>query len=1056
LSRAAFSIYNASAGSGKTFALVKEYLKIILASPKQDAYKSILAITFTNKAVGEMKSRVVENLSQFAQEQPSDKAMAMLHKIAEELQMTPLEIKQKARIILKHLIHNYASFSISTIDKFTSTVIRTFAHDLNLPSTFEISTETENLLQEAIDALISQAGTDAILTKLLVDFAIEKTDDDKSWDVTRDIKEIGKLLSNENHRHEIEAFREKSILEFVAIKSDLLQKIKSGKQECITLSTAAFQLIQDHQLDEKSFNRGMVYKFFLKNSKGELDAKANSLLNYFEEGSRYSKALPQHQKDAVDEIMPRLMEFYTLFNSNANRLLLLTAFLKNLNPLSLLNQVSIELLKIQEEKNILSISEFNSIIHEKIQNQPAPFIYERMGERYKHFFIDEFQDTSVMQWQNLIPLIDNALSSEDLTGEQGTLMIVGDPKQAIYRWRGGKAEQFIALFKKENPFSNPNKEQFPLDTNWRSYTEIIDFNNRFFNFMANNFENQNYKELYEKYSWQKSNAKKGGFVSIRFIPKSEKSEGESPEDDWTDSDSYLQKTLETIEKVLAKGFSYKDIVVITRKRDPGVKIAAFLTEHSIPIVSSETLLIANSKEVQAIIQFLYYLSNESNKEAKAKFLYYLARYCQHKLSVHDFMDQGLKIENETAFETWLETFDLFLSFQSIRKKSLYEAVEILLQTISNSEKTDAYLQDFLDRVLEFEFRNQTGTLEFLNYWETNCHKFSIPSPEGNNAVRLMTIHKSKGLEFPVVIFPFAEEDYSRSPKDKLWIAVDEGNFGLPKALIDNNSSVEGFGEEAASLYTIKKQEELLDNVNLLYVALTRAEEQLYIISKMNLLKDGEAAKNNMSSFFINYLKSQHLFDLNQSDYTFGSEEKVSSASSDVSTLKKIPQLHAIFDFNSIKIAHRESLMWNTKQQSAIEFGNCIHEILSYVKSIDDIEIAIQIAIESGIIHKEQKEIIKETLQQILSHPELAVFYHKNNQVLNEQTIIQKNGPILKPDRIVLFSANEAGILDYKTGLPKTSHGIQVATYGQALESMNYIVTKKALVYIGEKMEIVHL
>ncbi|MDP2160306.1 MAG: UvrD-helicase domain-containing protein, partial [Flavobacterium sp.] len=426
----AFSIYNASAGSGKTFALVKEYLKIILASPKQDAYKTILAITFTNKAVGEMKSRVVENLSQFASETPSEKSKEMLHIIAKELVMTPLDIQQKAKSILKHLIHNYASFSISTIDKFTSNVIRTFAHDLNLPTTFEISTETENLLQEAIDALLSQAGTDDVLTKLLVDFALEKTDDDKSWDVSRDIKEIGKLLSNENHRQEIEGFKEKSIAEFVSIKKVLVEKMTLCEQESFSLAKKALQLILDNQLDEKSFSRGTVFKYFSKVSQGALDYKMN-VIPYFEEGNRYAKSVPPFQKDKVDEITPQLLAYYNQIIKNTKDHLLYTAFLKNLNPLSLLNKVSQELQKIQEEQNILSIAEFNSIIHEKIQNQPAPFIYERMGERYKHFFIDEFQDTSVMQWQNLIPLIDNAVSSEDLSGERGSIMIVGDPKQAI-------------------------------------------------------------------------------------------------------------------------------------------------------------------------------------------------------------------------------------------------------------------------------------------------------------------------------------------------------------------------------------------------------------------------------------------------------------------------------------------------------------------------------------------------------------------------------------------------------------------------------------------------
>ncbi len=1051
----AFSVYNASAGSGKTFALVKEYLKIILASPKQEAYKSILAITFTNKAVGEMKSRVVDNLSQFALAQPSPKAMDMLRIIAHELAMTPEAIQQKAKLVLKHLIHNYASFSITTIDKFTSSVIRTFAHDLNLPSTFEISTATENLLQEAIDGLLSQAGTNPALTKLLLDFALEKADDDKSWDVTRDIQTIGSLLSNENYRLEIEAFKEKSIAEFVTLKHDLIEKHKAHKAACSALSARGLELIHASQLNEKAFSKGYVYKFFAKNAAGDFEYKPN-LSTYFQEGNRYAKTVPQYQKEAVDKLAPQLFELYTEFNTNANQLLLVVAFLKNINPLSLLNQLSLELQKIQEEKNILSISEFNTIIHEKIQNQPAPFIYERMGERYKHFFIDEFQDTSVMQWHNLIPLIDNALASEDLAGEQGTLMLVGDPKQAIYRWRGGKAEQFMGLFKDENPFSNPNKKTFPLDTNWRSYTEIIDFNNRFFNHIATHFGNEEYKELYEKYSGQKSNSKKGGFVSITFIPPSDVGETELQEENFTDSERYLDETVQTIKRVLAKGFTYKDIVVITRKKQPGVKIAAYLTAHSIPIVSSETLLIANSKEVQALIQILYYLANESHKEAKAKFLYYLGKYCQTKLLVHDFIDAGLQLQKEADFEAWLAEFGLELSFQALRKKALYEAVETLLQAVLMTNKTDAYVQDFLDRVLDFEIRNQSGVTDFLSFWESNNTKFSIPSPEGNNAVRLMTIHKSKGLEFPVVIFPFAEEDFAKSPKDKLWINVDEVTFGVPKALVDNSTSVEGFGQQAAALYAVKKQEELLDNINLLYVALTRAEEQLYIISKMNLLANGDVKQNNLSTFFIDYLLKIKQFNSSQWVYTFGDETKASAFKSSTASLQKIPQRLTVFNFSSIKIAQRESLMWATKQEAAIAFGNSIHEILANITHAQDCEMAIQQAIEQGTLRIDQKQVVEETVRQILTHPELALFFQTNNTVLNEQTIVLKKGPLLKPDRVVLFSNTEAGLLEYKTGAPQPNHVTQLETYSQALETMNFKVTKKVLVYIGEKMEIVPL
>ncbi len=340
----------------------------------------------------------------------------------------------------------------------------------------------------------------------------------------------------------------------------------------------------------------------------------------------------------IENIIPELLQILGTVYKSFEKRDFYKAFLKNITPLSLLNTVSNELAKIQEEQNVLSISEFNAIIHREIQNQPAPFIYERLGERYRHFFIDEFQDTSEMQWQNLVPLIDNATSSE-IDGEKGTLMIVGDPKQSIYRWRGGKAEQFIELSKDHNPFNNPEKYLVHLDKNYRSYSQIIEFNNTFFQLISNEFEQADYKDLYQNHSHQKTNAKTGGYVNISFIPKIE--ESEDGEETMSKTELYLLATLNTIQKVKQQGFEYKDIVILTRKRSHGIEVANYLTEQGIPLLSSETLMIQNATEVRFVIHLLKYLKNSSDLEAKAHFLHYVAEKIQDQLPVHDFIAQGI-------------------------------------------------------------------------------------------------------------------------------------------------------------------------------------------------------------------------------------------------------------------------------------------------------------------------------------------------------------------------------------------------------------------------------
>ena len=1058
MQRPSFSIYDASAGSGKTYALVKEYLKIILVAPKNDAYRHILAITFTNKAVHEMKSRIVGSLSEFAKDEPSSKAQDLMQDLATVTELSIIQIKTKSQQIIKHIIHNYAAFDISTIDKFTHKVIRAFAHDLNLPMTFEVTLDTENLLVEAVDAIIAQAGEDETLTKLLIDFTMEKTDDDKSWDISREILETGRLVLNENNRNEITHFQDKSIAEFVEIKNKLAKTCKALEKESVVFAEEALVLIEKNEIDTKSFSAGHFPKHLLSIQEGKFNPK-NKTYHEFDDIKINKTA---KDRAIIETIIPDLLQLLDKVYKTFEKINFYKAFLKNITPLSLLNTVSNELAKIQGEQNVLSISEFNAIIHREIQNQPAPFIYERLGERYRHFFIDEFQDTSEMQWQNLIPLIDNALSGQDDFGVKGTLMIVGDPKQSIYRWRGGKAEQFIELSKDQNPFNNPDKRLEHLNKNYRSYSQIIKFNNDFFKLLSNEFEHPDYKDLYENHSHQKTNDKTGGYVNISFIPKVETAEGDEEALDKTDL--YVLATLNTIQKSVQQGFQYKDIVILTRKRSQGIAIANYLTEQGIPLLSSETLMIQNATEVRLIIHLLKYLKNSSDLESKANFLQYLAQNSQDKLPIHDFIAQGMALFQETDFENWLMSFDVSLSFQNIRKKSLYEAVETIIAKFLSPPETsvlskgvgNAYVQYFLDIVLERDIRNQAGISDFLSFWDKNAEKFSIPSPEGTNAVRIMTIHKSKGLEFPVVIFPFAEEDYNRKPKDKLWLNAEEQDFGLPKVLIDNSSAVEGFGEEAAEVYNQKKQEELLDNINVLYVALTRAEEQLYMISNMNLSSKGEVPKNNMCSFFINYLENNGGFDKNKLEYEFGNATKLSVAKQHVDTSKTIPLVSEILNPKNIKIAQREALMWGTHQQEAIEYGNVIHEILSFVKTKNDVDLAITKSIENGLITYAQKETVFNTINEIVNHSELEICFADGNEVLNEQAIIQKEGKTIKPDRMVLTKNKEVLLLDYKTGIHNVKYQQQLENYQTAIESMGYKVVKKALIYIGKRIDVIDL
>ncbi|MBF00671.1 UvrD-helicase domain-containing protein [Flavobacterium coralii] len=1047
MAKSAFTIYNASAGSGKTYTLVKEYLKILLLSGEDDTYRKILAITFTNKAVEEMKNRIIFSLSDFSKDEPTPRAEALITVLSQETGLSPATIKDKSKAIIKNIIHNYASFDISTIDRFTHKVIRAFAHDLNLPVSFDVSLETENLLKEAVDAIIAKAGENDVLTSLLVDFSLDKTDNDKSWDVTYELFETGKLLINENNRNELGQFREKTIEEFLLIKEKLRQAVAVLEAECKGLGNHLNDLLEQEGIDPKSFSRQDFPKHIGYIIDGAL--KPTHKKYYEADDIKINKAAKDRL--AIEGITPTLLGLLQKVYKNYEKKNFYEAFLKNITPLSLLNSISQELERIQKEQNVLSISEFNAIIHKEIQSQPAPFIYERLGERYRHFFIDEFQDTSQMQWQNLIPLIDNALAQEDLQGNKGSLMIVGDPKQSIYRWRGGKAEQFIGLSKLFNPFSNPDMDVINLGRNYRSYSNIIDFNNEFFCFLSEKFEDADYCELYRNSSRQELNDKQGGYVNIAFIPETETDEEDMPRDR---NELYLEATLATIQKAVARGFDYKDIVLLTRKRQPGVLLANYLTEQGVPILSSETLLIENATEVKLIINLLRYLKSNENREAKAHFLYFVASNRMPGSEIHNFIAEGMEQPTEAALEAWLQGNGVKISFRDCRKRSLYEAVETIVDAFIKEKANQSYVQYFLDLVLERDIRTQSGISDFLEYWDNNGSKFSIPSPEGNDAVRIMTIHKSKGLEFPVVIFPFAEEDYARAPRSKMWLELDDETFGFQKALIDSNKSVAEYGERGAELYKIKEQEELLDNINILYVALTRAEEQLYIISGRNFTSRGELT-DNMSSLFISYLQSIDAYDNLKDEYEFGNSERLSESERHYGQQQTIEVVTQHFNPRAVKIAQREALMWGNRQQQAIEFGNVTHEILSFVKTAADIHTALIKAVESGLIVQSQSATAAETLYKIVQHPELQDFFAEDNIVYNEQSIIGNALATIKPDRVAVRNGM-AYLLDYKTGEHSARYESQLGGYQAALAEMGFSVARKTLVYIGEDINVVDL
>ncbi len=1019
-----FKIYSASAGSGKTYTLTQEYLRLLLSS--NDAYRQILAITFTNKAVNEMKDRILNNLYDFSQVETIKNAPPMFVTLSQELQLDAKSLQQKAKFILKKILHNYAYFDISTIDKFTHRLIRTFAKDLKLPQNFEVVLDTQLLLQEAVSRLINKAGTDKNLTKILIAFALEKTDDNKSWDVTIDLLEIGKLLFKEDTQPHLKKLENKELDDFLEMQKGIRNKINLGHQQIKKMANKCLEIIEEKNLKFSDFTSSYFPKFLiqLKNLERKINFDAKWKKD-FENTSLYTKKCPEAIKETIDSQRSNFNEYFKTLKTTWEHLNFLKNVYKNSVPLTVLGAIQKEVKSIQHERDQLPISEFNSIISNEIRDQPAPFIYERLGEKYRHYFIDEFQDTSELQWKNLIPLVDNSLSSE-----HGSLFLVGDAKQAIYRWRGGEAEQFLKLVNKtENPFSAaPSIEN--LKFNYRSHKKIVDFNNLFFTAISSYLKNTRYRHLYKTGNEQISKSEIEGLVQLTFLNKN---------DERSLDELNGETVLTIIKEVIEKKYNYGDICILVRNKKDGVKLADYLIQEQIAVVSSDSLLLKNSTKVNFLINLLNYLIQPHDLEFSYNLLFYLSQDDENR---HAFITKNLK--NIAAFFLEFYQFNVL----HLSQRSVFDIMEYAIKQFKLTENSDAYINFFMDTVFDVEQKEGTSIVHFLEYWGKKKDNLSIAAPDSLNKVQIMTIHKAKGLEFDITIFPYANANLHSTKDSKIWLSVNSDNFhGFEEVLINGTKEVVHYNDLAAKLFEEENNQQELDAFNVLYVALTRASKASYIITTNEPSLESE--QKSYSNLLTNYIEKQDIWNENKSSYSFGQLKPITKE-------KKIPEqkpltYHYTYkDRPSFKILTKSAQLWNTNREDAIVKGNLLHYIMSFIETHNDIESALNIALRKGILQENEKEDMLSTVLKIINHSKLRIYFANGNIVKNEKAIITATGKIIRPDRVVI-NKDKATIIDYKTGKPNNAFKEQIYEYADALEKIGYTVENKILLYINEKI-----
>ena len=1033
-----YNIYNASAGSGKTFNIVKEYLKILINGNQLDVYKKILSITFTNKAVNEMKSRIIDGLNDLTKILEAKNNNPLVECIKNETGLNDEEIQNKATSLLKSILINYAAFEVSTIDKFTQKIIRNFAYEIKLPLDYDVEINSKDILELAISNLIAQVGSDKELTDVLINFSFEKSANDKSWDIEYDLNNIAKLLLNENHYLQLEQLTAKSLVDFESLKRKVDNLITSVENEILKDANDCLSLIYANDLEDSDFLAKSLPKHLKKvKSKNYKSLYSSQLENNIIEGYLYKKTLNVSKKHVIDSIRNDIEIFFLNIKKNVYKFKFYQNIQSNSRPLSILKLINLELDKIKKEKNIILISEFNKIVNDQIKNQPALFIYEKIGVKYNHFFIDEFQDTSILQWKNLTPLIENSLSSEN-----SSLTISGDVKQAIYRWRGGDPEQLINLSNNNSDFTL-NGNIINLDTNYRSKDEIINFNNLFFNYIGTSVFNSKIHENIYLNSFQNNNNNTGGYVGINFLEL---------DDCLNKEERYCIKVEEIIEESLRNNYQLRDICILVRTNEQGIIVSDYLNKKNIEIISSETLLISKSDEVKFIIEVLRFCLNPDLMDSKLFILNFLYNSIEINKTKHMFI-KSLISENRYTFFNELKKNNIHFDYKTLTKSSLYESIEYIIYSFKLNNSSNSYIQNFLDFTYDYSVKNFANITDFLNHYDSKKDSLSIIAPKNSNAVNIMTIHKSKGLEFPIILYPFADLDIYKEKNAKEWVGLNNEEFeGFNNFLINFNKDFKYFNNTQKIYYNhISNQE--LDNINLLYVAMTRAKNELHIICSKSLIKE-EKNITKYSELFISHLKSQNLWDSKKCTYEFGQRSK-SFINKDKSNFELMNEFIVVpKEIHKISVDAKSAKIWGSKIEKATNDGNLLHDLMFHISSSLDLKKTIENFHVSGILDFNSKIKYTDLITKILEHKKLKPFYVPSLISFNEKEILIKNQGLIRIDRLVFLSESDVCIIDYKTGIVKREDFDQINNYQKILVSMGYFVKKKIIVSTLNKLEVI--
>lgn len=1046
------SVFSASAGAGKTFRLAAEYIATALRDPNAPkAFAHILALTFTNKAAHEMKRRILDSLRDFSEVAGFGESKGLAEAVQEILGISAQELAVRSRKTLEHMLHDYGSIGIGTLDQFTHRLVRTFALELGLPGHFEVELEANMLLELAVQELLSEVGQNADLTDVLVRFAQANVEDEKGGDIYPALLSMANHLTKETSIEALKKLGEWSLASHASAQKSL--QSFEGHIRTVALQTgdALLDLLEQAEQSDLSnvkYYSGYALRLCARDPEGWVPS-ATLLKLESDPLNLYKKAAQaKHGPGLGQQMAPLIMKGFAL----AGQAMLVKEIRRNDRSASVMVELSKALERVLERLRVQPLWKFNQLIHDELTNQPAAYLFERLGERYRHFFIDEAQDTSSLQWKNLWPLLENALSGGP---NPGSALIVGDGKQSIYRWRGSDAESFLTMQTQAERNAPPTSalpsldgrtEHIALQENWRSRKHIVHFNNALFADLAEQgvLPRELHAATYAAVA-QSPRGKDGGRIEARLFAK------EKVEDQWP---KILETLVVDLTRAKAAEWAWKDMAILVRDKRQGRAIALRLAQSNIPVVSSELLALSSSSYVLAMAALMDWMLIPREKDrqwALLRQLHHAGIWQASEVALHQ---EGLALASKEApnfaqvVARILPQFDPQIAW----KLSLYEMGEYMARALRIAHLGDPFVLRFLDALHDFSNKQLNRLEAFMTEWARKKDDWSISAPPGMDAVELLTIHKAKGLEYPLVFVPFA----TFRPKDgqSKWMALDWASlFGLdqeapPASLLTLKSlhdekkkpmreAIQQVHPEYVEASIAAVEERIFDDVNLLYVAFTRPRDGLTFY-----LSDEGYGKPIWAHVSKAYPETQDHFVLGEWPRVEARDPQKAGQS----------QGWPLQEVASDDWTHRVRLARFEEVGPEQRLGNAVHRTMERIRRPGDLQQAMLQTEREMEWTPAERGAIQQRVQLALSDPRLAPVFDAL-EVYAERPLLLPGKGVKRPDRVVKLQDGRWLVVDYKTGEVDEKHQTQIEQYAEELTPVLGTRPGTLRVYLRDQIEL---